>query len=95
MGHQLEPAVNRDQFLNILAFQVLMAGEDAPAFLANKAPEYMIEKWERYIKVLPPDGPAWEWGLHPILRCGAFDPYVERWKADLDELFPTKDEGES
>jgi hypothetical protein len=79
--------VTRDQFLNILAFLTLMNNEFAPQFFVDKAPEYIIEKWTRYIGGPPPVGPCWEWGLHSTLRDRVFDPYVERYAAEMDELF--------
>ena len=85
-------AVTRDQFLNIVAFLTLMSNEYAPLFFIDKTPEHIIEKWMRYIGGPPPAGPCWEWGLHPTLRKGVFDPYVARWAKQLDELFPVEAE---
>ena len=55
--------MTRDQFLNIVAFLTLMSNEFAPEFFIDKSPEYIIEKWARYIGGPPPAGPCWEWGL--------------------------------
>jgi hypothetical protein len=80
--------VTADSFKNLLVFLMLMAGEDAPAYLLDKHPEYVLEKWYRYVNAPLPTGDGWRWGLHPILRT-VFDKYVEKWK--VDALWPQKE----
>lgn len=63
---------------NIFAFLSILFGEDANCVEAimNMSPEYMLEKYERYVEATRNE---WEWGLHPSLRIMIFNPYFERW----------------
>jgi len=81
--------MTRNQFLNIVAFLILISGTE----FMNKAPSYLVEKWDRYIKAPPPDGPAWEWGLDSGNQ-NLLNAYVLLWKMQLEELFPAKIEKE-
>lgn len=80
-----------DQFKNLLVFLVVMTGEDAPRCLLDKHPQYVLEKYFRYINAPLPTGDGWGWGLHPTLRT-VFDAYVERWNVDGLEFW-VHDEG--
>lgn len=69
---------NQDKLKNIFAFLSILFGEDI--YLSNRlmqmSPEYLIEKWERYVESERIEHP---WGMHPSLRTGFFDAYFERW----------------
>lgn len=79
-----------NQFKNLLAFLCLAGGEDPSVFL-DKAPPFLIEKYSRYATVATlRDDDAWRWGLHPILRRAAFDPYCAKWGLSEDADDPTR-----
>lgn len=64
---------------NIMAFLSIIFSEDfdlAPA-LIKMGPDYLIEKFERYVLS---DRPESEWGLHPSLRIDFFDKYCEKYR---------------
>lgn len=68
----------QDKLKNIFAFLSILFGEDIKLSqtLFDMTPEYLIEKWERYVESNRVEHP---WGLHPGLRAGYFDRYFERW----------------
>jgi hypothetical protein len=70
-----------NQFRNLLAFTALVTGEE-PAVL-NYAPDYIIEKYMRYMGAPPPDDNRWNWGHHPILR-NHIDAYCQKWGIDTE-----------
>lgn len=69
-----------NQFKNILCFLAILTGE-TPVALTDYAPEYVLEKYFRYISALPPDDDRWQWGLHPTLRR-VLDGYLIKWSVD-------------
>jgi len=80
-----------DQFKNLLTFLMIMTNEDAVCLL-DKSPDYILEKWYRYVNAPLPTGEGWNWGMHPTLRA-VFLRYCEKWH--VDELFAKlNDEGE-
>jgi hypothetical protein len=73
--------IDYEKLKNIFAFLSILFGEDL--FLGKELqkmpPDYLIEKWERYIESERTEHP---WGLHPNLRHEFFDRYFERWCKD-------------
>lgn len=63
---------------NILAFLAIIFGEDADLArkIMNFSPDYLLEKYERYIDSTAPEH---EYGLHPLLRNRLFEPYLIKW----------------
>lgn len=72
-----------NQLKNILAFCVLISGE-SPQVL-HYHPEYLLEKYFRYVGALPPDDDRWNWGHHPTLRS-LLDAYFVKWNIDDPEM---------
>lgn len=72
---------DKDKLKNIFAFLSILFGEDEHLMnrLMKFSPEYLIEKWERYVETQRVEHP---WGMHPNLRTGFFDRYFERWCKD-------------
>lgn len=68
-------------FKNLLCFLVVLTGEDSPRALLDKSPDYILEKYQRYIGAPVQIGEDWRWGLHPRLR-EVFDAYVMTWNVD-------------
>lgn len=79
-----------DQFKNLLVFLVLIGGEGSPDLL-DMHPEYILEKYYRYVNAPLPTGEGWRWGLHPGLRQ-VFDEYCLRWKVDELEFWKQDEE---
>jgi hypothetical protein len=77
--------MTRNQFLNILTFLMILGNEDV-AFVAKLAPEYIVEKYFRYITVAPRDDDSYRWGMHPSLEQ-IFHSYQEAWSDQLDDMF--------
>lgn len=73
-----------EQIANIVAFLSLLFGEDSSAW--NKVmefrPDYIIEKFERYILSTRTE---YAWGLHPSLRNHRFQHYVDKWQLELKD----------
>ncbi len=70
-----------DKVKNIIAFLATLFAEE-PALinaLMKFSPDYLIEKYERYIESTLVEHP---WGLHPALRSGVFDRYWDKWSHD-------------
>lgn len=69
----------KDKIKNILTFLCIIFGESFE-FLNwlhdNISPEYLIEKYERYIES---EIPEYEWGMHPNLKTYIFDEYCAKW----------------
>lgn len=76
---------NNEQIKNILAFLSILFGEDHPCWskIMDFPPEYLIEKFNRYIESTRPESP---WGLHPSLRLHAFNRYLDKYKIEHDEV---------
>lgn len=74
----------KEKIANIVAFFAIMFGEDSPALDAfmKLAPDYIIEKFERYVLSPRVEHP---WGLHPSLRKNIFDVYIDKWEWELEE----------
>lgn len=73
---------NHEKIANICAFFAIMFGEDYAAWdtVMELNPNYIIEKFERYVLSMRIEYP---WGLHPSLRNHRFHDYVEKWKLEL------------
>jgi hypothetical protein len=73
-----------EQIANVVAFLALLFGKDSKAWdtLMNFSPDYIIEKFERYIVSTRAEYP---WGLHPSLRNHRFQNYVDKWELKLKD----------
>lgn len=73
-----------EKIANIIAFLTLLFGEDHEAFqtVMNFSPDYIIEKFERYVLSTRTEYP---WGMHPSLRNSRFQCYVDKWNLELRE----------
>ncbi len=73
-----------EKIANIIAFLSIMFGENRSSFneIMNFNPEYIIEKFERYVLSSHVEYP---WGLHPSLRNHIFQRYVDKWQLELKE----------
>ena len=73
---------NEVKLKNIFAFLSILFGEDLylSSELMDKSPEYLIEKWERYVMSV---GDEHFWGMHPNLRSHYFDEYFRKWQNDI------------
>lgn len=63
---------------NIIAFLCIVF-EDNNAILEslfNISPDYLMEKFERYVLSTRPES---DWGLHPGLRTSIFEQYCNHW----------------
>ena len=84
---QSNEITKQEKIANILAFLFILFGDDKEVLHAimKKDPDYIIEKYERYVESYRVEFP---WGMHPMLRNGIFQRYVDKWKLgirDIDE----------
>jgi len=69
------------QIANIIAFlSILFEDSDEFETIMKFDPNYMIEKFNRYIESSKIEYP---WGLHPSLRNRVFQRYVDKWELEL------------
>jgi len=70
---------------NIFAFLSILFEENEECLeeIMRFSPDYIIEKYMRYIESLIPESP---WGLHPSLRRSVFDKYCEKYGLLKDEV---------
>ena len=75
---------NHEKVANIVAFLSLLFGEDSESWetVMNFTPDYLIEKFERYVLSARVEYP---WGLHPSLRNHRFHRYVDKWELELKD----------
>ena len=77
--------VTNNQFLNVLAFMVVLYNGDCTK-LAMLSPDYILEKYEMYIgdpsKINKHS--AHIGGMHAILRNKFFEKYIKYWKIGDD-----------
>ncbi len=73
-----------EQIKNILAFLSILFGEEDIWWntIMNFKPDYLIEKFERYIEFNKSGSP---WGLHPSLRARTFNRYLDKYGLTHDE----------
>jgi hypothetical protein len=71
----------KTQFLNIVAFAILM--ENGKGVL-DKAPDYVLEKFNRYIKEKSEEK-EWEWGLDAHNKFKLLK-YVQKWIKPKEEV---------
>lgn len=72
-----------EQVANIMAFLSILFGEDVEmAAIMQLNPNYIIEKFERYVLSTRVEYP---WGMHPSLRNHVFQRYVDKWELELKE----------
>jgi hypothetical protein len=74
--------IKEEKIKNIFTFLTIVFGDDLhlSSKLINMTPDYLIEKFERY--VLSHQYEA-DWGLHPGLRRGVFDKYCIKYKLKI------------
>lgn len=79
-----EPMSKHEKVGNIIAFLIILFGEDNNAWesVMDFNPDYIIEKFERYVLSCRIEHP---WGLHRTLRMHRFHRYVDKWKLELAE----------
>lgn len=73
-----------EQIANVVAFLSLLFGEDNEAWdkVMEFNPNYIIEKFNRYIRSARVEYP---WGIHPFLRNHRFHRYVDKWELELKD----------
>ena len=73
-----------EQIKNILAFLSILFGEEEIWWhtIMNFEPDYLIEKFERYIESERVESP---WGLSPSLRARTFNRYLDNYGLSHDE----------
>lgn len=70
-----------EQVGNIIAFLIILFGESEELNkIMEFSPDYIIEKFERYILSTSIQYP---WGMHPCLRSHVFQRYVDKWGMEL------------
>ena len=71
-----------EKVANIVAFLSILFGEDGDEWhkIMEFNPDYIIEKFERYILSSRTE---YAWGLHPSLRDYRFQRYVDKWELEL------------
>lgn len=91
-----EKEITHSQFCNILAFVVVFTNNYD---ILNQSPDYVIEKFERYIgnpeNILASD--EYKTGVHHSLVKELIEPYFEKWKHPLRKMKITailKEDGE-
>lgn len=79
-----KPLSKNEQVKNILAFLSILFAENTEWWdvIMNYSPEYLIEKFNRYIETTRASSP---WGLHPTLRKRAFNHYLDKHGIEHDE----------
>ncbi len=73
-----------DKVKNIVAFLCIIFSEDSLDALFEKTPDYILEKFERFVE--SPRNDEWLRGLHPTLRRHAFDRWVDNNSEILEKL---------
>lgn len=73
-----------EKVANIITFLAIMFGEDSSIWseVMKFSPEYIIEKFERYVLSTGIENP---WGMHPLLKNTRFDAYVDIWGLELKD----------
>lgn len=75
-------------FLNILAFCILMGNEK----ILTKSPDYILEKFERYIgDVSDAYGEEWRWGLDSN-NMALLIEYHKTWNIDFPKAAANESE---
>lgn len=74
-----------EKVANIFAFLSILFGEHYELMnkLLDFSPDYIIEKYERYIESSNIEYP---WGMHPVLRMSVFNVYIDKWALTLSDL---------
>jgi hypothetical protein len=73
-----------EKLKNVLAFCSILFGESDIWWdhIMEFNPDYLIEKFERYIEHNNPSSP---WGLHPSLRRKVFNKYLDKYGIEYDD----------
>lgn len=75
-----------EKVANIMAFlSILFDEQECLESIMKFTPEYIIEKFERYVESSRIEYP---WGMHPSLRNCVFKRYVDKWELELSGLEP-------
>lgn len=74
----------KEKVKNIFEFLSIIFGEKHKCLIEimNMRPEYLIEKFERYVLSTRPES---DWGLHPELRKHVFDKYCQKYDLPITE----------
>ena len=80
--HEKKCMDKHEKVANIIAFLSILFGEKSEAWesIMELSPEYIIEKFERYVESSRIEHP---WGMHPVLRMKRFQRYVDMWSLEL------------
>lgn len=72
-----------DKLKNILSFLCILFGEsEFMNAIMNMSPEYILEKYERYVKS---DRREWPWGMHPSFKNDVFVKYLVKHKMEFSD----------
>ncbi len=71
---------------NIIAFLLILFQEDEDAIkkIMEFSPDYIIEKFERYVLSCRKE---YSWGMHPSLRERLFHRYINKWEMELKDEY--------
>jgi len=73
--------IKHEKVANIIVFLSLLFGEECEFIhILYFHPDYLIEKFERYIESTKIEYPC---GMHPSLRNNVFQKYVDKWELEL------------
>jgi len=73
-----------DKLKNILSFLCILFSEkhDIMQTIFDLSPEYIMEKYERYVKS---DTREWPWGTHPSIKKSVFNRWLEKYNVPLSD----------
>ena len=78
-----------EKVANIMAFLLILFHEsDLLKEIMGFSPDYLIEKFERYVLSSRVEYP---WGMHPSLKRRCFHAYIEKWQLELNDMEPSID----
>lgn len=75
---------DEDKLKNIFSFLCIMFGNDMDIMerIYQYSPEYIMEKYERYVKS---DARQWPWGMHPLIKKGVFSSWLKKHNVEVSE----------
>ena len=73
-----------DKLKNIVSFLCILFGEnhDVIETIFGMSPEYIMEKYERYVKS---DTREWPWGMHPSLKKSVFNAWLQKFNVEMSD----------
>ncbi len=73
-----------DKLKNVLSFLCILFNEEDNIMEAvfSFSPEYILEKYERYIKS---DKIEWPWGMHPCIKHGLFVSWLKKHNVEYSD----------